>query len=45
MRLVRDLARELAKQVEEYTSAYEPEDQVGEFALFHQLFLLLLLLK
>ncbi len=31
MRLVRDLARELAKQVEEYTSAYEPEDQVGYY--------------
>ena len=28
MKLVRDLARELAKQVEEYTNAYEPEDQL-----------------
>ncbi len=28
MKLVRELAREISKQVEEYTSAYEPEDQV-----------------
>ncbi len=37
MRLVRDLARELAKQVEEYTSAYEPEDQVIKSLLLQQL--------
>ncbi len=57
MRLVTDLARELAKQVEEYTSAYEPEDQVGYYhsipsivpvvagAEVDVLFLLLLVLK
>ncbi|KAK8372471.1 hypothetical protein O3P69_010546, partial [Scylla paramamosain] len=28
MKLVRDLVRELSKQIDEYTSAYEPEDQL-----------------
>ena len=28
MKLVRDLVRELAKHIDEYTATYEPEDQV-----------------
>lgn len=28
MKLVRDLARELAKHIDEYNNTYEPEDQV-----------------
>ncbi|XP_067661934.1 protein SCAI-like isoform X1 [Haliotis asinina] len=28
MKLVRDLVRELAKQIDDYTSAYEPDDQL-----------------
>lgn len=28
MKLVRDLVRELAKQIDEYTATYEPEDQL-----------------
>lgn len=28
MKMVRDLVRELAKNIDEYTTAYEPEDQV-----------------
>jgi hypothetical protein len=33
MKLVRDLVRELAKHIDEYTATYEPEDQV----FFHNL--------
>ena len=29
MKLVRDLVRELAKHIDEYTATYEPDDQVG----------------
>ncbi len=29
MKLVRDLVRELAKNIDEYTATYEPEDQVS----------------
>jgi hypothetical protein len=28
MKLVRDLVRELAKHIDEYTATYEPDDQV-----------------
>ena len=30
MKLVRDLVRELAKHIDEYTATYEPEDQLGK---------------
>lgn len=34
MKLVHDLIRELARNVEEYTAAYQPDDQVENLSFF-----------